>query len=102
VTLETPLSPALASRLLSAARHPSSEAPLSASLERSLRRAAVPPPAMAAEDDEPDDEQEPDDRCSNPNGHKWNYTGTQYGGDDDRWNGEGRVLCVWCGADGDA
>jgi hypothetical protein len=32
----------------------------------------------------------------------WVYTGTQYGGDDDRWHGEGRVYCELCGADGDA
>lgn len=41
-------------------------------------------------------------RCTSPTGHEWSYTGTQYGGDDERWGGEGRVLCVHCGADGDA
>lgn len=35
-------------------------------------------------------------------GHEWAYTGSAYGGDDDRWHGEGRCYCVWCGADGDA
>lgn len=40
--------------------------------------------------------------CSNPAGHKWAYTGTAYGGDDPRWCGEGRCLCIHCGADGDA
>jgi hypothetical protein len=45
---------------------------------------------------------DPDDGCSNPGGHKWAYTGTQYGGDDERWQGEGRCYCQHCGADGDA
>lgn len=40
--------------------------------------------------------------CTNSNGHKFECTGTQYGGDDERWHGEGRCLCVYCGADGDA
>lgn len=35
-------------------------------------------------------------------GHEWAYTGTQYGGDDERWGGEGRCYCIHCGADGDA
>jgi hypothetical protein len=48
------------------------------------------------------EEDEPDERCSNPDGHQWVYTGTQYGGDDERWGGEGRVYCAYCGADGDA
>lgn len=43
-----------------------------------------------------------DDACTNPGGHKWAYTGTQYGGDDERWQGEGRCYCEHCGADGDA
>lgn len=34
--------------------------------------------------------------------HDWSYTGTQYGGDDERWGGEGRAYCSYCGADGDA
>jgi len=34
--------------------------------------------------------------------HKWAYTGTGYGGDDERWGGEGRCYCIHCGADGDA
>jgi hypothetical protein len=33
---------------------------------------------------------------------EWAYTGTAYGGDDDRNHGEGRAYCVQCGADGDA
>lgn len=42
-------------------------------------------------------------RCTNPDGgHEWAYTGTQYGGEDERWGGEGRCYCVHCGADGDA
>lgn len=35
-------------------------------------------------------------------GHEWSYTGTQYGGDDESYHGEGRVFCIHCGADGDA
>ena len=35
-------------------------------------------------------------------GHEWAYTGTAYGGEDERWSGEGRCYCVHCGADGDA
>lgn len=42
------------------------------------------------------------DACTNRGGHKWAYTGTQYGGDDERWQGEGRCYCEHCGADGDA
>jgi hypothetical protein len=34
--------------------------------------------------------------------HEWAYTGTAYGGDDERWSGEGRCYCLHCGADGDA
>lgn len=41
-------------------------------------------------------------RCSNPKGHSWVCSGTAYGGDDERWHGEGRCYCEWCGADGDA
>lgn len=33
--------------------------------------------------------------------HEWTFTGTAYGGDDERWSGEGRCYCVHCGADGD-
>lgn len=40
--------------------------------------------------------------CCNPDGHEFECTGTAYGGDDERWMGEGRCLCIWCGADGDA
>lgn len=35
-------------------------------------------------------------------GHRWIYTGTQYGGEDESYRGEGRVYCANCGADGDA
>lgn len=35
-------------------------------------------------------------------GHQWGYSGAAYGGDDERFHGEGRVLCNRCGADGDA
>jgi hypothetical protein len=46
--------------------------------------------------------QEPDPfACTDPAGHVFRCTGTQYGGDDPRWNGEGRSLCVHCGHDGD-
>lgn len=45
---------------------------------------------------------EPDDSCTSPTGHEWGYTGTAYGGDDHSYFGEGRCLCVHCGADGDA
>ena len=34
--------------------------------------------------------------------HKWVYTGTAYGGDDERYMGEGRCYCAHCGADGDS
>jgi hypothetical protein len=34
--------------------------------------------------------------------HDWACTGSAYGGDDDRWHGEGRMYCAKCGADGDA
>lgn len=44
----------------------------------------------------------PDDRCTDPGGHKFECTGTAYGGEDPRWHGEGRSLCIHCGADGDA
>lgn len=50
---------------------------------------------------ETDGSDEPDGSCTNPGGHKFECTGTQYGGDDDRWHGEGRCLCIYCGADGD-
>lgn len=43
-----------------------------------------------------------DDRCTDPAGHEFECTGTAYGGDDERWHGEGRCLCIHCGADGDA
>lgn len=41
-------------------------------------------------------------RCTHPGGHSWAFTGTQYGGDDDSYHGEGRCYCEHCGADGDA
>lgn len=34
--------------------------------------------------------------------HEFAYTGTQYGGDDDSYRGEGRCYCVHCGLDGDS
>jgi hypothetical protein len=45
-----------------------------------------------------EDEQDPQDSCA----HDWNHTGTAYGGDDESYRGEGRVICRKCGADGDA
>lgn len=47
-------------------------------------------------DDYPDDEEEVE--CE----HEWACTGTEYGGDDESYHGEGRCYCIWCGADGDA
>jgi len=46
-------------------------------------------------------QEEPEEGCTHPGGHKFECTGTQYGGDDERWHGEGRCLCIHCGADGD-
>jgi hypothetical protein len=40
--------------------------------------------------------------CERTTGHSWAFTGSAYGGDDDRWGGEGRCYCSRCGADGDA
>ena len=42
--------------------------------------------------------------CTNPSGggHQFTCTGTAYGGDDERYHGEGRSFCIHCGADGDA
>lgn len=51
-------------------------------------------------DDSGDDGADPP--CTNPKGHEFVCTGTQYGGDDESYFGEGRCYCVWCGADGDA
>jgi hypothetical protein len=47
---------------------------------------------------------EDEDERGEPQGcaHEWAYTGTAYGGDDERWHGEGRCYCIHCGADGDA
>lgn len=64
-------------------------------LELVARKALEP-----ADDRTHDDDGEP--ICSNPGGHEFECTGTQYGGDDERWGGEGRSLCIHCGADGDA
>lgn len=44
----------------------------------------------------------PTDQCTHPNGHHFEYTGTAYRGDDERYHGEGRCYCIHCGADGDA
>jgi hypothetical protein len=53
--------------------------------------------------DDPNLEREPDPGSDNPDCvHEWAYTGTAYGGDDDRWMGEGRAYCINCGANGDA
>jgi len=50
--------------------------------------------------DADDDDGEP--RCSNPGGHHFVCTGTNEGGDDERYHGEGRTYCEHCNADGDA
>jgi hypothetical protein len=55
------------------------------------------PAVRHPEDDDGDGDDEPTDTCP----HEWVYTGTAYGGDDDRWHGEGRCFCSLCGADGD-
>lgn len=34
--------------------------------------------------------------------HDFVCTGTEYGGDDESYHGEGRCYCVRCGKDGDA
>lgn len=49
--------------------------------------------------DEP--EYDPGQRGPCP-GHKFECTGTAYGGDDESYFGEGRCYCIYCGADGDA
>ncbi len=54
------------------------------------------------EDDRIEYDEDGQPLCPNPKGHEWEYTGTAYGGDDERWCGEGRVYCIHCGADGDA
>ncbi len=45
------------------------------------------------------DAQDPDaDDCA----HEWEFTGAEYGGDDESYHGEGRCYCRKCGTDGDA
>jgi hypothetical protein len=41
-------------------------------------------------------------QCETERGHRWSYTGSAYGGDDESFHGEGRCYCSNCGADGDA
>lgn len=48
-----------------------------------------------------EDERETPDPYESTCAHEWVYTGTAYGGDDERYHGEGRVYCSKCGADGD-
>lgn len=55
-----------------------------------------------ADDDEPDPAQCTGACKGLPSVEQWAYTGTAYGGDDERYHGEGRCYCVFCGADGDA
>lgn len=50
----------------------------------------------------PFDDDAADPPCTNPGGHEFECTGVLYGGDDERYHGEGRCFCIWCGADGDA
>jgi hypothetical protein len=40
--------------------------------------------------------------CRITRGHSFGYSGTAYGGDDESYHGEGRCICGYCGADGDA
>lgn len=60
-----------------------------------------PTPWNGSEPD-PHPEGRDEDACTSPTGHSWVCTGTAYGGDDERWHGEGRCYCEHCGADGDA
>ena len=54
------------------------------------------------ENDNPEEDDEPDGDPNTLNcAHDWVYTGTAYGGDDERYHGEGRSYCSKCGADGD-
>jgi hypothetical protein len=53
-------------------------------------------------DDDFDDDDSYPPPCTNPAGHEFECTGVAYGGDDERYHGEGRCYCIWCGADGDA
>lgn len=57
-------------------------------------------PHCTACDDDTEFDGEP--ACTGPKGHEFVCTGTQYGGDDESYHGEGRCYCVHCGADGDA
>lgn len=76
----------------------SASAPLvRAALE--LRRSAKGFGVIAPAADEPEFDPGQDRPCP---GHKWAYTGTAYGGDDESYRGEGRVYCEHCDADGDA
>lgn len=43
-----------------------------------------------------------DDDAGDECAHEWVSTGTNDGGDDSRFHGEGRTYCTRCGADGDA
>lgn len=61
--------------------------------------------AGAFDDDFSDMEEEPEEdeeSCINPGGHEFVCSGTNEGGDDDSYHGEGRSYCQWCGKDGDA
>lgn len=40
--------------------------------------------------------------CEVERGHRWAFSGSAYGGDDESYMGEGRCYCSQCGADGDA
>jgi len=57
---------------------------------------------LEMETDPPEVYPEDADECTSPHGHEFVCTGTAYGGDDERYMGEGRSYCMHCGADGDA
>jgi hypothetical protein len=57
--------------------------------------------ACATDAGEPEREADPGSNDANC-AHEWVHTGTNYGGDDERFHGDGRVYCSKCGADGDA
>ncbi len=62
---------------------------------------------LVAKPEQADGDDEYEEACADDEdgahcAHDWVYTGTAYGGDDESFRGEGRVICRLCGADGDA